>query len=364
MPASLRSPERERREGMTADQRIPENAVGEAQLEHDALYIGGRGRAARSRAKFVAVNPDTEQPFGSFPDASAQDADDAVIAARRSFDDGRWRNASMQARAQVLARLADLYRASSDDIAAVTTVEMGCPVSLSTMLNGVLPQRQLHWPAELATTVEVEDTRDTPPVGTYVIRREPVGVVAAVVPWNGPLYLAINKVTPAVIAGCSVVLKPAPEASLGLLHFAKLAHAAGIPDGVFNVVTAGREVGEHLVTHPLVDRVSFTGLAQQANRRTRKDRPHSATADPCAVTRRNKTTRTWDVDRRRKCWLHRLGLTQSPMNHVGSSTNVAKKIDNLDGVRSACRNEVSSACLLAPHRGGVPAGAPKASPCC
>jgi aldehyde dehydrogenase (NAD+) len=257
--------ERKPSEVTTTGHRIVENATGEPQLEYDELYIGGQWRPSRSLTRLFAVNPSTEEAFGSFPDASAEDADEAVSAARTSFDDGQWRNASIEARAQALARLAELYRASSADIAAVTTTEMGCPISLSAVINGGLPQRQLDWFAELAGTVELEEPRDTP-VGRYLVRREPVGVVVAVVPWNGPLYLAISKVIPALIAGCSVVLKPAPEASLGLLHFAKLAHAAGIPDGVLNVVTAGREVGEHLVTHPWVDRVSFTGSTAAGRR--------------------------------------------------------------------------------------------------
>ncbi|MEW9532561.1 aldehyde dehydrogenase [Microbispora sp. NPDC049125] len=232
---------------------------------YDRLFIGGRWVAAETDATVPVVNPHTEQPIGVIPDASAEDVDRAVAAARTSFEQGHWRRSAPAERAPFFTALAEAFKEHSAAIAEITTLEMGCPISQSMMINGALPQMQLDYYAAMAGELDLEERR-VGPLGTTIVRREPAGVVGAIVPWNGPIYLALNKVLPALIAGCSVVLKPAPEASLGLLRLAEIIQSAGLPDGVLNVVTAGREAGEHLVTHPGVDRVSFTGSSAAGRR--------------------------------------------------------------------------------------------------
>ncbi|GAA4411873.1 aldehyde dehydrogenase [Actinokineospora soli] len=231
---------------------------------YDELVIAGK-RVPAAGGTTTVINPYTEQEIGAIPDGAPEDVDRAVAVARTSFDAGVWRRSTVPERAGFAARLAAAFQRDSAAICAVTTLEMGCPASQSALINGVLPTMQLSYHADLAQRITLEERR-VGPQGTTVVRREPTGVVAAVVPWNGPIYLALNKVLPALLAGCSVVLKPAPEASLGLLHLAKLAAEAGLPDGVLTVVTAGREAGEHLVTHPGVDRVSFTGSTTAGRR--------------------------------------------------------------------------------------------------
>jgi betaine-aldehyde dehydrogenase len=168
-------------------------------------------------------------------------------------------------RAAVIGGLAAAFERERDAIVGLTTAEMGCPVGQSALINGALPTMQLGYHTALAADLTLEERR-TGPMGDTVVRREPIGVVAAIVPWNGPIYLALNKILPALLAGCSVVLKPAPEASLGLLHLTRLIAESGLPAGVFNVVTGGREVGESLVVHPGVDKVSFTGSTAAGRR--------------------------------------------------------------------------------------------------
>ncbi|MEU5691846.1 aldehyde dehydrogenase [Actinosynnema sp. NPDC020468] len=236
-----------------------------AQTAHDRLFVDGDWVAPAGDAVLAVVNPHTEQRIGQVPDSTPADVDRAVAAARAAFDSGPWRRTSPAERAEVLGGLAAAFERERDTIVGLTTAEMGCPVSQSALINGVLPTMQLGYHAGLAADLAVEERR-TGPMGTTVVRREPIGVVAAIVPWNGPIYLALNKILPALLAGCSVVLKPAPEASLGLLHLTGLIAASGLPAGVFNVVTGGREVGESLVAHPGVDRVSFTGSTAAGRR--------------------------------------------------------------------------------------------------
>jgi aldehyde dehydrogenase (NAD+) len=233
--------------------------------EHERLYVGGEWVTPATDAVFAVVNPHTEQRIGAVPDSTAADVDRAVAAARAAFDTGPWRRTGVAERAAVIGGLAAAFERERDAIVGLTTAEMGCPVTQSAMINGVLPSMQLGYHATLAAELTLEERR-TGPMGTTVVRREPIGVVAAIVPWNGPIYLALNKILPALLAGCSVVLKPAPEASLGLLHLTRLIAESGLPDGVFNVVTGGAEVGESLVVHPGVDRVSFTGSTAAGRR--------------------------------------------------------------------------------------------------
>lgn len=229
------------------------------------LWIGGSWVPTSDGRSIDIISPRLETPLGTIADATAADADRAIQSAKQAFDTGDWRHASPVHRGRVLNVFGDVFAEHAASIAEVTTMEMGCPITQSHMINGSLPQMQIRYFGQLADSLEMNEHRQGI-LGTTLVRREPVGVVIAIVPWNGPIYLALNKVLPALLAGCSVVLKPAPEASLGLLRVAELLGQAGLPAGVLNVVTGGREVGEYLVTHPLADRVSFTGSTAAGRR--------------------------------------------------------------------------------------------------
>jgi betaine-aldehyde dehydrogenase len=191
--------------------------------------------------------------------------DRAVAAAREAFDRGPWPRMAPADRAAVVARLADLYAARISDFAELITAEMGSPIAFSQVAQAQRPQAMLSYFADLGRTFAWEDDRDGL-FGPVTVRREPVGVVAAIVPWNVPQFTTVSKLAPALVAGCTVVLKPAPETPLDAYLLAELIHEAGVPPGVVNIVPAGRETGEYLVSHPGVDKVAFTGSTAAGRR--------------------------------------------------------------------------------------------------
>ena len=168
-------------------------------------------------------------------------------------------------RAEVVQKLSDLYAAHLDDFAQIITAEMGSPMLFSMMAQAPMPQLMLQYFVDLARTFPFEEHRDGV-LGKMLVRREPVGVVGAIVPWNVPQFVLMSKVAPALVSGSTMVVKPAPETPLDAFLLARLADEAGIPAGVFNVVPAGREVGEHLVTHPGIDKIAFTGSTAAGRR--------------------------------------------------------------------------------------------------
>ncbi|MFF4775190.1 aldehyde dehydrogenase [Microtetraspora fusca] len=227
-------------------------------LQHDKLFIGGDWVAPAGTGTIDVVSPHTEEVVGRVPDGTAADMDRAVAAAREAFDSGPWPRMSMAERAAVVARLAEVYAARQNEIADVITLEMGSPITFSQLAQAPQPLGMLQYFAELGATYAVEDERPGM-FGPVTVRREPVGVVAAVVPWNVPQFVIMTKLAPALVAGCTIVIKPAPETPLDSYLLAEMVKEAGIPDGVVNIVAAGREAGEHLVSHPGVDKVAFTG---------------------------------------------------------------------------------------------------------
>jgi aldehyde dehydrogenase (NAD+) len=165
----------------------------------------------------------------------------------------------------VVGKLAELYAARQAEMADLITLEMGSPITFSQMAQAPQPLGMLQYFSELGKTFSVEDER--PGIfGPVTVRREPVGVVAAVVPWNVPQFVIMTKLAPALIAGCTVVVKPAPETPLDSYLLADMIKESGIPDGVVNIVAAGREAGEHLVSHPGIDKVAFTGSTAAGRR--------------------------------------------------------------------------------------------------
>ncbi|WP_426574481.1 aldehyde dehydrogenase [Aquihabitans sp. McL0605] len=234
-------------------------------LHRHSFFIGGRWVPPASDALLDVISPSTEEVVGSVPLATTDDIDHAVEAARAAFDRGPWPQMAPGKRADLLARAADLLRKRTDEIAAVTTEEMGCAISQAPKAQTGLVAPVFDYYAELIRTFEFERQVTAGP-RHGLLGLLPVGVVGAIVPWNAPVTLAAWKVAPALAAGCSVVLKPPPESPLSNYLLAEALEEAGIPDGVINVIPGGREVGEHLVTHPGTDKIAFTGSTAAGKR--------------------------------------------------------------------------------------------------
>ncbi|MCL2582870.1 MAG: aldehyde dehydrogenase [Streptosporangiales bacterium] len=229
------------------------------------LFIGGAWTPPAGGGYLDVISPSTESAVGSVPDATAPDIDRAVTAARTAFDTGPWPRMTPAERADILDRAANELRQRTDAIAGVTVDEMGCAISQAPQAQTGLTAVLFDYYASLAREYEFERVV-TSGARRGLVTREPSGVVAIIVPWNAPVTLACWKAAPALAAGCSVVIKPAPEAPLSNFLLAEALEAAGIPDGVVSVLPAGRETGEHLVTHPGVDKVAFTGSTAAGKR--------------------------------------------------------------------------------------------------
>jgi len=225
---------------------------------YDRLFIGGDWVEPSSTAVIDVVSPTTLELVGRTPEAQVADVDRAVAAAREAFDHGPWPRMSPAERAAVLAKAAEAIRNDMQGISELITNEMGSPVSWGLLAQVLAPTMILDYYAGLGSTFGFDTVKDGL-LGPVLVTKEPVGVVAAITAWNVPLFLATAKLAPALLAGCSVVFKPAPETPLDANRLAEILAEAGLPKGVLSVVPAGREVGEHLVNHPGVDKVSFTG---------------------------------------------------------------------------------------------------------
>ena len=231
----------------------------------DSLFVGGGWVAPASTSVIEVISPATEQAIGSVPDGTAADMDHAVAAARDAFDRGPWPRMTAAERADIMAALSAGLQGRYEEIAHTITSENGSPISWSAIGQVFAATMVLDYYAGLAREYPFEEER-AGLFGPAIVRREPVGVVGAIVPWNVPLFTAMLKLGPALAAGCTVVLKPAPETPLDAYLLAECITAAGLPPGVINIVAAGREVGEHLVTHPQVDKISFTGSTAAGRR--------------------------------------------------------------------------------------------------
>ena len=230
---------------------------GHAVRSYDKLLIGGEWVEPSSDRVIDVVSPVTEEVVATVPEAREADVDAAVAAARRAFDEGPWPRMAPAERGEAMRRIAHEIQARFDELVETWIVEMGAPRIISEAFHQVGVE---NWEraARLHERVAFEETRDFDGEVVRVVR-EPVGVVAAIIPWNGPVATAGWKMGPALAAGCPVVLKPAPEAPVNVMLLAEALEAAGLPEGVVSVLPAGREVGEYLVRHRDVDKVSFTG---------------------------------------------------------------------------------------------------------
>jgi aldehyde dehydrogenase (NAD+) len=225
---------------------------------HEQLLIGGTFVDPSSDIKIEVVNPFTEEVIARIPAAQETDVDVAVAAARKAFDNGPWPRMSGAERAEYLLKLRDEIEARLDDMQAAFTADVGAPVGLSAAFHQ-MPMAMLADAAALHTRLPLEEERDWD--GTRCARavREPIGVVATIIAWNGPVGNACLKMGPALAAGCVCILKPAEEGLTSVMLLAEAIEATGFPEGVISVLPATREVGEYLVTHPGVDKVAFTG---------------------------------------------------------------------------------------------------------
>ncbi|HTW18368.1 MAG TPA: aldehyde dehydrogenase [Nocardioides sp.] len=228
-------------------------------LDRDAFFIDGGWAAPATTGTIQVVSPHSEQVVATVPEGSTADIDAAVAAARRAFDEGPWPRMSPEERIEVIQAFSMLYAGKLAEMAELITIEMGSPTSFANLAQSPAPWMQIESFLAIAREFAWEETRPGALGGDVIVRREPVGVVAAIPPWNVPQFTTISKVVPALLAGNTVVVKPAPETPLDTYLMAELLAEAGVPAGVVNIVAAGREVGEHLVAHPGVDKVAFTG---------------------------------------------------------------------------------------------------------
>ncbi|WP_413467562.1 aldehyde dehydrogenase [Mycobacterium sp. RTGN3] len=218
------------------------------------LFVGGQFRKADEVEPVIEAA--TGESLGNGSAATESELDDAVAAARTALDG--WRRTPAAERAEVLVRFAEALTARAADTNQLCTRENGMPISLSRGANGIFPAALLGYYADLIGRTEIEEIRPAM-IGHTIVRREPVGVVGAITPWNYPQALAAMKIAPALAAGCTMVLKAAPETALDALIFGEAAQDAGLPPGVLNIVAGGPVAGAHLVAHPGIDKVAFTG---------------------------------------------------------------------------------------------------------
>ena len=222
-------------------------------IERTELYINGQWLTPSGSDVFDVINPATEEILGRIPAAAPADADRAVAAAAAARD--AWGRTSVAERAGYLSRILEGLTSRAEEIARTITGEVGMPLKLSRRIQAGLPAAVLESYIKLLGEYSFEER-----IGNSLVVREPVGVAVCITPWNYPLHQVIAKVAPALAAGCTVVLKPSEVAPLSAFILAEIIHDAGVPAGVFNLITgSGEVVGEHLVRHPDTDLISFTG---------------------------------------------------------------------------------------------------------
>jgi len=238
---------------MTAS-RQPEISV------REKLYINGEWVEPAGKGMLDVINSTTEEVMGRVPEGTAEDINRAVAAAQAAFDS--WSATSAAERAGFLQKIAAGLAARQNEIAAIIACEVGMPLPLATMVQAGMPAMVMGSYAKLLGDYSFEEH-----IGNSLVVKEPVGVIGCITPWNFPLHQVVAKVAPALAAGCTVVLKPSEVAPLTAFILAEIAAEAGLPAGVFNVVTGlGPIVGEALASHPDVDMISFTGSTRAGKR--------------------------------------------------------------------------------------------------
>ena len=230
----------------------------------DKLYIGGAWVEPSSTEVIQSISPVTEEVLATVPAAQAEDFDRAVDAAREAFDHGPWRSTTPAQRAEYILKIRDEVEKRLPEMQEAFTDEIGAPSGLAAAFHGMALDMYTEG-ATLHQRYPFEEEVTTPG-GHGLLVQEPVGVVAAIVPWNAPVNNASMKLIPALAAGCCVIIKPAPEGAAEALMFAEAIDAVGLPQGVVSVLPAERGPSEHLVAHPGVDKVAFTGSTAAGKR--------------------------------------------------------------------------------------------------
>jgi aldehyde dehydrogenase (NAD+) len=225
---------------------------------YDKFFIGGEWVAPEGTEVLDVISPSTEEVVGRVPVATNADMDRAVAAARKAFDEGPWPTTSVKERADILSAISAAITARTEEIAACITDENGAPYIFSQLGQVYAATAVLDHYAAAALAMDFEEHR-TGLLGPVIVNRAPVGVAGAIIPWNVPLFILALKLGAALAAGATVVAKPAPETPLDTYLLAEILQEVGLPAGVVNIVAGGREVGEHLVRHPGVDKIGFTG---------------------------------------------------------------------------------------------------------
>jgi acyl-CoA reductase-like NAD-dependent aldehyde dehydrogenase len=234
----------------------------------DKLYIGGSWVEPSSNELLEIHSPHDQSVLGEVAQAANADIDRAVLVAREAFDHGPWPHTTPQQRQEVIRRLNMLREARADEIAAAISAENGSALWFTKLGQPFLTRQiaaYLKAAQELGWEQVLDPSDPTAPYDT-IMRREPIGVVAAVIPWNSPFSAATAKLVPALLAGNTVVLKVSPENSLSMMLLADLFTEAGLPAGVLSILPADRETSEHLIAHPFVDKIAFTGSTRAGRR--------------------------------------------------------------------------------------------------
>jgi aldehyde dehydrogenase (NAD+) len=234
-------------------------------ITHDSFFIGGSWIKPAGTRIAEVISPINEEIFGQLPEATNADMDRAVAAARHAFDRGPWPRMSIDERCTFMARLAEHLRPLIPAAIDMQINEMGGARKFIGPATHACLGSRIHDGIKIAKTMSLREVRDGV-FGKVVVTRQSVGVVAAIVPWNVPLSAFMLKVIPALLTGCPIVVKPSPESPLSCHVVGDAAIAAGLPEGVINIVPGGREVGEYLVSHPGVDKVTFTGSTAAGRR--------------------------------------------------------------------------------------------------
>lgn len=224
-------------------------------IQYAHYYANGAFHKSEGAEAMPVVNPATGDLFAVVQLCSPTDVENAVRSARSGFS--AWSTSTIEQRRTALTRLSAALAARADEAATLLANEMGCPVWLGKLMQLPMPLKGLEF-----TIAGLDQITWTEQVGNGLVERVPCGVVTAITPWNFPLHQIVAKVAPAIAAGCTVVLKPSEVAPGAALLFMEAVHEAGLPRGVVNLVWGGPQVGEQLVSHPEVDRISFTGSTQ------------------------------------------------------------------------------------------------------
>lgn len=224
----------------------------------DRLFLNGTWAAPSGKQSLSVISPVTEEEIMRFPDGTPSDMDRAVAAARAAFDSGPWPRMSAEERGTALLKVAAALSRRLPELANAWTAQVGAPISLTKYASHQAPGLFEFYGKMIQSYPLIDDRKRDDGRIAHIVR-EPVGVVAAITPWNAPMVLLCYKVAPALAAGCTVVSKPAPETPMDAYLLAECIQEAGLPPGVFNVVPAGRETGDYLVRHPGIDKISFTG---------------------------------------------------------------------------------------------------------